>query len=465
MQLDPNESEQITLNRFESMLKTNDILFFDSEEFEIIINYYLDNGKMALAKKAIRIGLEQHPSATNLKLYLVEVYIIEGKLEEAEILLDDIYELEKSNEEVYIQKANIHSRKNEHTKAIALLEIALDITLDKSEIWSLIGMEYLFMEDYENALLNFKLCVSHDEENRSALHNVIYCYDVLEKHQEAIDYLLEYVEKRPYSEVAWQNIGKQYYILKQYNKALEAYDFAIISDDAFVGAYLEKGRVLEKLGFYREAIECYVLTLRLEDPTTFALIRAGKCYEKLGDYELAEQFYLQCIDQDTLLEKAWLALINLRMKQKEYVSAFNYVEKAIKLNNTSFKFWDRYAVLSKKLLDYESAIYGYEKCIEISEYSFKYWLKLADVQLKLARWQDAKNLLETAIEKFPNEAEIEYRLAGIYYETFDSKRGKTFLLNALKHDPESVDILKKKFPHVYFNPEVLPIISTHRSKI
>ncbi len=39
------------------MLKTNNVLFFDSEEFENIIHHYLEKGKIALAKKAIKLGL------------------------------------------------------------------------------------------------------------------------------------------------------------------------------------------------------------------------------------------------------------------------------------------------------------------------------------------------------------------------------------------------------------------------
>jgi hypothetical protein len=37
------------------MLKTNKVLFFDSEEFEEIILHYLDMGKAALAKKHLNL--------------------------------------------------------------------------------------------------------------------------------------------------------------------------------------------------------------------------------------------------------------------------------------------------------------------------------------------------------------------------------------------------------------------------
>ena len=57
MQLSHNEDNNFSLSRFESMLKTNDVLFFDSNEFEKIIHHYLEIGKINLAKKAVKLGL------------------------------------------------------------------------------------------------------------------------------------------------------------------------------------------------------------------------------------------------------------------------------------------------------------------------------------------------------------------------------------------------------------------------
>src|SRR5690606_32987394 len=124
MSLNHNEDHNLSLTRFESMLKTNSVLFFDSEEFEEIIGYYLDNGKIALAKKATKLGLEQHPTSVNLKLLQIEMYIFEDKLDVAELMLAALESLESYNEEIYIQKANILSRRDNHKEAIKLLEKA-----------------------------------------------------------------------------------------------------------------------------------------------------------------------------------------------------------------------------------------------------------------------------------------------------------------------------------------------------
>src|SRR5690554_4437051 len=179
MQLSHNEDKNFSLSRFESMLKTNTVLFFDSEEFEEIINYYMDNGKIALAKKATKLALEQHPTSINLKLFQVEMYIFENKLDIADILLDELSSIESSNEEIFIQKANIFSRRDDHLKAIELLEKALEITEDQADVLNLIGIEYLFLEDYENAKYYFMQCVEIDNEDYASLYNIIYCFEFL----------------------------------------------------------------------------------------------------------------------------------------------------------------------------------------------------------------------------------------------------------------------------------------------
>ncbi|HMQ42801.1 MAG TPA: tetratricopeptide repeat protein, partial [Mariniflexile sp.] len=300
MELSHDDNDDLPLTKFESMLKTNHVLFFDSEEFENIIHHYLNQGKIALAKKAIKLGLDQHPSSINLRLFKVEIYVFEDKLVEADTLLNELYRLDPTNEEIYIQKANIFSKKDEHEQAIEVLKKALELTDDVVDLYSLIGMEHLFLDQFEEAKTFFIKCLEEDVEDYSALYNVIYCFEFLNEVEGAIDYLNAFLDKNPYCEVAWHQLGKQYYTLRNYKKALAAFDFAIISDDTFVGAYLERGKVLEKLKRFEEAIENYSITLELDEPSSFALLRIGFCYEKLKNDDLAVQYFYKTVHEDPM---------------------------------------------------------------------------------------------------------------------------------------------------------------------
>ena len=171
MPLTPKDNN-ISLSKFESMLKTNSVYFFDSIEFEEIIHYYLDSGKNSLAKKAIKLGLSQHPNSVLLKLLWAELLIFDNEIEKATGLLKDLQAIEPTNEEVYVQQANICSKRDNHSGAIDLLKIALEFTDDESDILSMIGMEYLFLDNFEEARLNFAKCLLVDFEDYSSLYNV-----------------------------------------------------------------------------------------------------------------------------------------------------------------------------------------------------------------------------------------------------------------------------------------------------
>ena len=463
MQLNPNEHNNFSLSRFESMLKTNSVYFFDSEEFEEIIQHYLENGKIALAKKATKMGLEQHPTSTTLKLFMVEMFIFENELDTAEDLLDELYQLEKSNEEIFIQKANILSRRDEHEKAIKLLESALKITNDEADVLGLLGMEYLFLEDFENAKHYFMKCLERDEQDYSALYNIIYCFDYLEQHEAAIDYLNDFLNKNPYCEVAWHQVGKQYSVLKEYKKALAAFDFAIISDDRFIGAYLEKGKVLEKLGSYQEAIESYTITLGIDDPTSFALLRIGKCYEKLGQDDLALQFFNKCVEEDGLLDKGWIAITDFYFRKKNYQKALYYIDKAINIDSENVLYWKRYAKINNRLNLFEEAEHGYRRALELGNYELETWLTRCDILMHLGEFQAAINNLYQASEFYTESAEIEYRLSGLYFQQGEDRKGVFHLKNALKLDPEFFIIIEELFPVVSENLEVQQIVEKHKN--
>lgn len=448
MEFSHDDNNNLPLTKFESMLKTNHVLFFDSEEFENIIHHYLNQGKIALAKKAIKLGLGQHPTSINLRLFRVEILVFEDKLIEADTLLNELYNLDPMNEEIYIQKANIFSKKDNHEQAIDVLKKATELTDDLVDLYSLIGMEYLFLDNFEEAKTYFMKCLETDLDDYSALYNVIYCFEFLNQNEDAISYLNMFLDKNPYCEVAWHQLGKQYYILKDYKKALTAYDFSVISDDTFVGAYLERGKTLEELKRYQDAIENYTITLKLDDPTSYALLRIGSCYEKLDNDDLALQYYDRTVHEDPLLDKGWIAITKFYNKKGNYQRALYFINKAINIDSENVTYWKLYSQINQRLNFFEEAERGYKKTLELGNYELNTWLSRGDLLIKLGEPQAAILNFEQAIEFYPEHAEIEYRLAGLYLVLNEVDKGTFYLKNGIKHNQEYAFIIEELFPKV-----------------
>ncbi len=450
MQLNNEEEDyNLSLSKFESMLKTNKVLFFDSEEFEEIILHYLDMGKATLAKKALKLALEQHPKSTGLKLVQVEMLVYDDKLDIAEKLLNELYAIEPTNEEIYIQKANIYSKRDNHEKAVECLQTALKYTDDYADVYNLIGMEYLFMDNLELAKENFIKCLEEDPEDQAALYNVVYCFEFLDQNLEAIEYLKKYIDKNPYAEIAWHQKGRLYYGIKEYSKALRAFDLATAIDDEFLGAFMEKAKSLERLKNYAEAIESYNRTIELDDATSYALLRIGKCYEKLGNKVLALKYFNKTVHEDPLLDKGWIAITDFYVRQKNFKKALFFVNKALSINNQNRFYWKRYASINKEMNLFEEAEFGYRKAVEFGDTQLDTWLYWVDIIQFQGEFETAIQTLLQATEFYPEEFEIEYRLAGLYFMAHDDKKGKFHLSNGLRLSYKNQTILSELYPVVW----------------
>lgn len=463
MQFSSPEDYNLPLDKFESMLKTNTVFFFDSTDFENITTHYLDEGKVSKAKKAIQIGLEQHPASSELKLLQIEIFIFENKLELAEKLLDEVEELQPSNEEVYIQKANVLSKKDQHLKAIDMLKKALSLDADSSgEIFAMIGMEYLFMDNYADAKGFFIKALEDDSADYASLYNLVYCYEFEEDYDGCIHFLNDYLEDNPYCEVAWHQLGRQYLSKKMYKEALSSYDFAIISDDTFIGAYLEKGKVLEKLGRYNEAIENYEYTLELDDPTSFAYLRIGKCHEKLGNDELAKQFYYKTVHEDPLLDKGWIAITDFYYRKGNFQKAQYYINKAINIDEDNVLYWKRSAEINKQLGLYEEADISYQKTVELGNYELETWKSWADILTHLGEYDHSILTLLQGLDFYPENSELEYRLAALYYIMNEDIKGQYHLSNALHHHFDGYVIASSLFPGIFERQSVKNFITNFK---
>ena len=455
MYLDHEEDDyNLSLNRFESMLKTNKVFFFDSEEFEEIILHYLDMGKTNLAKKALKLGLEQHPKSTGLKLVQVEMLVYEDKLDAAERLLNELYAIEPHNEEIFIQRASIYSKRDNHEKAVECLQQALEFTDDYADVYNLMGMEYLFMDNLEAAKESFIKCLEEDIMDQSALYNVVYCFEFLDQNKEAVEYLKTYIDRNPYSEIAWHQSGRLYYGLKDYENAVRAFEYATYIDDTFVGAYMEKGKALERLMRYEEAIECYEQTINLDDPTSYALLRIGKCHEKLGNRAEAMKYFNQTVHEDPLLDKGWIAITDFYIREKNYQKALFYVNKALAIDDQNRGYWKRYATINKAMNFYEEAEYGYRKAVEFGDFELDTWLFWVDILNYLGEYDNAVLTLLQASEYYPEEFEIEYRLAGLYFMQHLDEKGLYHLANGLRLNYANHTLIEELFPSIWERPTV-----------
>ena len=422
-----HENFAIPLERFEKMLKTNELLFFDAQEFEGIVQHYIDYGKLNLADRALEIGMDQHPNNGELILLKSEILIFEGDFKQSLELLDLAEKLSPQHEEVFIQKATIASKSKKHKEAIKLLELAMKFSDDLSEIWGLIGMEHLLIKDFKSAKYYFKLCIKKDPLDYQALYNLLHIFEQLSEEKESISFLNKILEKNPYCEVAWHQLGKLYFKKGNYKEAISAFDFAIISDDTFTGAYIEKGKILEKVGKLNSAIENYHIAAKINDPSAYVYHRIACCHKVLGNKDLSLSFFKKTISIEPNFEKGWTEIIDFYFKKSDYSNALFYSKKAIDSNGDSPFFSFKAGQLLMKNCNFSDAIFYFENSINLGNVEIDVWNDLLDCLIKLYRFNHAKNIINRALVIFKNSPSLIFRLGVIQIKEGNPKKALKYL--------------------------------------
>jgi tetratricopeptide (TPR) repeat protein len=261
--------------------------------------------------------------------------------------------------------------------------------------------------------------------------------------------------------VAWHQLGKQYLEEKELQKALTAFDFAVISDDTFIGAYLEKAKVLERLNRHEEAIEHYSISMAIEGATAYTLLKIGYCYEQINKDDQALKFYMKSVEEDPAFDKGWMGISIFYFSKKDFFKSLFYVNKAIDIDDENADYWLFYSKINERLNYLEEAERGYKKTLELGNCSLETWLSRGDILIKLGELEAAKYNFVQALEHHPKSEELEFRISGICFKLNETETAYTHLLAALHYNAEHAFILEELFPDVNAQKEVQHFIKSY----
>ncbi|MFV0305053.1 MAG: tetratricopeptide repeat protein, partial [Moheibacter sp.] len=299
------------IERFEKMLEEKQSYYFDTEEFYEIISYYLDVGDLPFAKKAIEYAEELYPSSMEIQIKRLEYLLSIEKLKPAAQLITELKEIADSDMDYIICVARFWSLKGVSKKALTYYKKALEFGDDLEYIYNCMGNEYLNLKDIESALYHFQRALELNLDDDFSFFSCVQCFEDLRLPRECIDFLLQYIELRPYSELAWSQLGQQYMALKIYEEAHRAFDYATLINPKSILAYTQKAACLEKLEDFEEAIKIYEETLELDDSAAYTYLQIGRCYIKLGKPFKALKAFHQSLHEDPQLDQSWVATSDL----------------------------------------------------------------------------------------------------------------------------------------------------------
>lgn len=433
------------IERFEQMLEEKQNFYFDTEEFYEIIAYYLDVGDLPYAKKALDYAIDMYPTSTEIQIKKLEYLLATEKLKAAAQLIQELKDVGESDVDYVICVARFWSLKDNPKKAIQYYEKALEFGDDMEYIYNCMGNEYLNLNEISQALYCFKKALELDLDDDFAFFSCVQCFEDLHLNKECIEFLLQYIELRPYSEIAWSQLGQQYMAMKNYEEAHRAFDYATLINPKSILAHTQKAACLEKLEDYEKAIEVYEETLDLDDSAAYTFLKIGSCYVKLGKPFKALKAFHQSLHEDPQLDQAWVATSDLYESIGNFEEALYYLNRAIHLDSLNIDYWKRRAYLHIQLVRFEEASLDYYRLVELEPKNFYNWLGLSETLITIGDYHKAIEAVYRGLKHF-NRAELYYQLSNCYYLLGEEEMGLNAFNKASEMNASLQVEMFKKYP-------------------
>ncbi len=442
-----NEEFQVLLRKYEDMRSGIQSIFFDVEEFEQIIDYYLDDFQYEEARKAAQLGKQQHPTSVEIKYKFIHIYIEQGQPKKALALLEELPVWENASAERFFLKGTALVLLGKLKEAEIQFDTALEVSTEET-FDALVNISIAFenARHYELAIKYLIQAYHQQPDNLSVLYDLGYFYERLHRYGESLKFYLEYLEVDPYSDNVWYNVGIVYHKLERYQEAVEAYDFSIAINPDYASAYFNKASVWISAGKYKRAIGAYRELLEVESENTQAFCYMGDCYEQMDRFDEALESFQRVIEIDNTDPEGWFGAGMIYQRLARHQEAITYILKAIEFDNNNMDYWINLGYANEDAGLFEEAVKCYGFVTRADAADLDGWTALTGLLMKESVFDQALVFLKEAHRHHNSEPLILVRLAVCHLKLGQRDPADKYLREALENDPSMVEEFELYFP-------------------
>ncbi|MBN2697701.1 MAG: tetratricopeptide repeat protein [Bacteroidales bacterium] len=448
-QISENPEFLVLLRRYEAMRDSEMPAFFDVDEFEQIIDYYIDEFQYEEACEAASIGNRQHPTSVELKYKFISIYIEQGKPGKALQLIDEIPAWEDGNSELHFLKGTALCMLKQFEEAEAHFDRA--ISLAEEDLFdALINIAIAFenAEYFPKAVKYLTIALEHDPLNLSVLFDLGYFHERVGDLEQSVSYYLRYLDQDPFSDNTWYNLGIVYHKMERFNEAIEAYDYAIALNPEYPSAYFNRANVWADMDQVEKAIACYLEFLEFEPDNLQALCFLGECYEQINDHDGALEAFRHVIEKDNTSAEGWFGAGMAFYRKEQFRESITYILKAIEFDDQNIDYWYNLGYAYEEAAMVPEAIKCFSFIVRKSPAEKEAWLLLTELMMKEGDFAKAIPVLREAYLNHPDDDSINIKLAVCHLKEGDMPLSSRFLRKALELNRLSLPEF-----HYYINEE------------
>ena len=461
-----NEPTDELIERYQNFKMGISYAYFEEEDYERIIDFYDDKEDLDEALLVTEEGLEQFPFSSQLMLRKADFLLAARKHADALEVLEMVELYDNSNIDLYILKSDALLALDEKEKVAQLLEFAInrfegdekvDLLLELSDVYD----DY---EEFDKIFDCLKLILEEDPNNEEALYKICFWTDHTGRNEESIRLHQKIIDDFPYNEIAWFNLAAAYQGLKLYEKAIDAYQYAVVIDEKFDYAFRNMGDAYLRLRKYDEAIEALSTVLTISSPDIVIYEVIGYCYQKKGNLVEARTNYIKAVLLAPHDAKLQYKVAVTFMLEKNWLSASKYLENALEINKNTLHYNLAMGECLFNLKKTKSAIQYFVAAVNTKPNSPTAWEALIKCLIQSEMLEDALDQCIVAKARTQNKPIFIFYQSAILLLLGMQKEALIHLEDAMEKAPKLVNKFLAIDTAVLNNHLVVDILSRYKKK-
>src|SRR5215217_7595117 len=393
------ESIDELLKHYNNLRNGQSTIFLEEEAFEKIIDYYDEQEEISKALEAAETAIDYFPFSAPLLIKKADLLLATRKYRDALDLLEKAELFDGSDINLFILKTDAYLAMDMQEKAVEVLEKAIHSFEGEEKIELLFELADVYddYEEFDKVFDCLKVILEENPTNEEALYKICFWTDFTGRNEESIRLHLKIIDEHPYSELAWFNLAAAYQGLKLYEKAIDAYQYAIVIDEKFDYAYRNIGDAYIRLRKYKEAIEALEKVLELSKPEEVIYEAIGHCYDRLKNYAQARFHYRKAVHLNAEDARLHYKIACTYFNEQQWGSAAKQLETALRLNRQQTEYNLLMGECQLQLGAFKESIHYFSNAVRVKPKNIAGWEALIRCLYQSGYYTEARQQVNAAM--------------------------------------------------------------------
>lgn len=400
-----NKALDQLVRKYEEMIGQEKSMYFDADQIEAIAFSFESKEDFMEALKVVNYGLQLHPANPSLLLYKAKYLLFLDYIDAAAELIPLLPE---NSEEATLIRIEYQFARGNFEKGFDLInqqmdnlcwEFALDVV---NILWGYVT--------YEEIISYILSALAKLPNNPQLLVELATIYQDNNEEDKAIEIYNQLLDTDPYQNEVWLKLAKTYSLLKEYDKAIEACDFALAIEEnspeilclkgycqydsnefeAALQTFMEYEQLGDDLSRAYEYIsDCYIKmeqigkaieylnkALDINPDSQYLLYQLAFCYQDMGNTPMSKEYIRRSLALNASQFECYILLGEILFQEENFAEAFDAYSKALKFDPENIELLTTLGDLCERLERMPEAVVFYQQAHDLKKYDIKILFRL-----------------------------------------------------------------------------------------